>query len=44
MVGYNTQNPRFLEAIVEGTGHDELAWSARWHVPLLFMLTRNNSR
>jgi hypothetical protein len=44
MVGYNTQNPRFLEAVVEGTGHDELAWSQRWHVPLLFMLTRNNSR
>lgn len=44
MVGYNTQNPRFLEAIVEGAGHDEISWAARWHVPLLFMLTRNNSR
>lgn len=43
-VGYDASNPRFLEAIVQGTGHDEGAWAARWHVPLLFMLTRNNSR
>lgn len=43
-VGYDTSNPRFLEAIVQGTGHDEGAWAARWHVPLLFMISRNNSR
>jgi len=43
-VGYDANNPRFLEAIVQGTGHDEQAWAARWHVPLLFMMTRNNSR
>lgn len=43
-VGYDTSNPRFLEAIVQGTGHDEGAWAARWHVPLLFMIARNNSR
>lgn len=43
-VGYDAKNPRFLEAIVQGTGHDEQAWAARWHVPLLFMMTRNNSR
>jgi hypothetical protein len=43
-VGYSPQNPRFLEAIVQGAGHDEYAWSERWHVPLLFMLTRNNSQ
>jgi pimeloyl-ACP methyl ester carboxylesterase len=43
-VGYDTRNPRFLEAIAQGTGHDEGAWAARWHVPLLFMLSRNNSQ
>lgn len=43
-VGYDANNPRFLEAIVQGTGHDEGAWAARWHVPLLFMIARNNSR
>lgn len=43
-VGYSPQNPRFLEAIVQGAGHDEYAWSERWHAPLLFMLTRNNSQ
>lgn len=43
-VGYDTSNPHFLEAVVQGTGHDEGAWAARWHVPLLFMIARNNSR
>jgi alpha-beta hydrolase superfamily lysophospholipase len=43
-VGYDISNPHFLEAVVEGTGHDEGAWAARWHVPLLFMIARNNSR
>jgi hypothetical protein len=43
-VGYHGQNPRFLEAVVQGAGHDEHAWSERWHIPLLFMLTRNNSQ
>jgi hypothetical protein len=43
-VGYDVNNPRFLETVVQGTGHDEVAWAARWQVPLLFMLTRNNSR
>jgi Putative esterase len=43
-VGYDISNPHFLEAVVEGTGHDEGAWASRWHVPLLFMIARNNSR
>lgn len=43
-VGYDASNPRFLQAIAQGTGHDEGAWAARWHMPLLFMLTRNNSQ
>jgi pimeloyl-ACP methyl ester carboxylesterase len=43
-VGYDTGNPRFLEAIVNGAGHDEDAWADRWHVPLLFMISRNYSQ
>lgn len=44
LVGYNTQNPRFLETVVIGTGHDETAWAERLDVPILFLLSRNNSR
>lgn len=44
LVGYDSHNPRFLEAVVQGTGHDEAAWAARLSVPLLFLLSRNNSR
>lgn len=44
MVGYNAENPRFLETVVVGTGHDETAWAERLDVPILFLLTRNNSR
>lgn len=43
-VGYSKLNANFLETVVQGTGHDELAWAARWHIPLLFMLNGNNSR
>ena len=31
LAGYNTQNPRFLEAIVEGAGHDEIAGERQHH-------------
>lgn len=43
-VGYNTANTHFLEAIIQGAGHDESAWADRWHIPLLFMLENNGSR
>lgn len=43
-VGYDQKNPRFLEAIVEGAAHDEKSWAQRLEVPILFMLSSDNSR
>lgn len=42
--GYNSSSPFFLEAVVQGAGHDEEAWAQRWHIPLLFILGDNGSR
>lgn len=44
LVGYGPENPRFLEAIVRGTGHDETAWAHRWYIPLLFMMSAQYSQ
>lgn len=44
LVGYDQKNPRFLEAIVEGAAHDEKSWAQRLDVPILFMLSSDNSR
>jgi hypothetical protein len=41
-IGYTARNPHFLQAIVQGAGHDEVAWSKRWQVPFMFMLMRAN--
>jgi len=43
-IGYNTQSPRFLEAIIQGAAHDEKSWAKRLDVPILFMLTDNRSQ
>jgi hypothetical protein len=44
LVGYDQKNPRFLEAIVEGAGHNEKSWAQRLDVPIMFMLSSDNSR
>jgi hypothetical protein len=44
LVGYGPKNPRFLEAVVQGAGHDEVSWAKRLHVPVLFMLSSGNSQ
>lgn len=44
LVGYGPENPRFLEAIVEGAAHDEKSWAKRLDVPILFMLYSDNSQ
>jgi hypothetical protein len=44
LVGYGPKNPLFLEAVVQGAGHDEVSWAKRLHVPVLFMLSSGNSQ
>ncbi|MFM8596352.1 MAG: alpha/beta hydrolase [Flavobacteriales bacterium] len=44
LVGYGPTNPRFLEAVVKGAGHDERSWANRLDVPVLFMLATDNSQ
>ncbi|MFM6945973.1 MAG: alpha/beta hydrolase [Flavobacteriales bacterium] len=44
LVGYDPMNPRFLEAVVTGAGHDERSWANRLEIPILFMLATDNSQ
>lgn len=44
LVGYDSKNPRFLEAVVQGAGHDEVSWGKRIYIPVLFMLDTANPR